>query len=60
MISQSSKSSGQAQLLERLRGRQAQIGIVGLGYVALSLTYAEVGYKVLVLTLIKSRQTQSI
>jgi len=39
----------QAELLEKLRSRQALIGIVGLGYVGLplSLTYAEVGYRVL-------------
>ena len=39
----------QAELLEKLRSRQALIGIVGLGYVGLplSLTYAEVGYQVL-------------
>lgn len=39
----------QAELLENLRSRQALIGIVGLGYVGLplSLTYAEVGYRVL-------------
>ena len=38
-----------AVLLEKLRNRQALIGIVGLGYVGLplSLTYAEVGYQVL-------------
>ena len=38
-----------AELLEKLRSRQALIGIVGLGYVGLplSLTYAEVGYRVL-------------
>ena len=39
----------QAELLEKLRSRQALIGIVGLGYVGLPLclTYAEVGYRVL-------------
>ena len=39
----------QFELLEKLRSRQALIGIVGLGYVGLplSLTYAEVGYRVL-------------
>ena len=39
----------QAELLEKLRSRQALIGIVGLGYVGLplSLTYAEAGYRVL-------------
>jgi UDP-N-acetyl-D-glucosamine dehydrogenase len=36
-------------LLERLRNKEALIGVVGLGYVGLplSLTYAENGYKVL-------------
>lgn len=36
-------------LLERLRNKEALIGVVGLGYVGLplSLTYAEIGYKVL-------------
>ena len=39
----------QAELLEKLRSRQAVIGIVGLGYVGLplALTYVEVGYRVL-------------
>lgn len=39
----------QSELLEKLRSKQALIGIVGLGYVGLplSLTYAEVGYRVL-------------
>ena len=39
----------QAELLEKLRSCQALIGIVGLGYVGLplSLTYADVGYRVL-------------
>ena len=38
-----------SEVLEKLRSRQALIGIVGLGYVGLplSLTYAEVGYRVL-------------
>jgi len=37
------------QLLQRLRSREALIGVVGLGYVGLplSLTYAENGYRVL-------------
>ena len=45
----SSNVTHQAELLEKLRSRQALIGIVGLGYVGLplSLTYAEVGYRVL-------------
>jgi UDP-N-acetyl-D-glucosamine dehydrogenase len=45
----SSHATHQAELLEKLRSRQALIGIVGLGYVGLplSLTYAEVGYRVL-------------
>ena len=39
----------QAELIEKLRSSQALIGVVGLGYVGLplSLTYAEVGYRVL-------------
>ena len=39
----------QSELLEKLRSREALIGIVGLGYVGLPLclTYAEVGYRVL-------------
>ena len=38
-----------AELLEKLRSREALIGIVGLGYVGLplSLTYSEVGFRVL-------------
>ena len=49
MTSLSSHATHQAALLEKLRSRQALIGIVGLGYVGLplSLTYAEVGYRVL-------------
>jgi UDP-N-acetyl-D-glucosamine dehydrogenase len=49
MTSLSSNATHQAALLEKLRSRQALIGIVGLGYVGLplSLTYAEVGYRVL-------------
>lgn len=45
----SSHATHQAELLEKLRSRQALIGIVGLGYVGLPLllTYAEVGYRVL-------------
>ena len=45
----SSNVSYQAELLEKLRSSQALIGIVGLGYVGLplSLTYSEVGYRVL-------------
>ena len=43
------KFSRSADLLEKLRSREALIGIVGLGYVGLplSLTFAEVGYQVL-------------
>lgn len=39
----------QEQLIEKLKNKQAVIGIVGLGYVGLPLMlrYAEVGYKVL-------------
>lgn len=49
MTSLSSNVIHQVELLEKLRSRQALIGIVGLGYVGLplSLTYAEVGYRVL-------------
>ena len=45
----SSNSHHHSFLLEKLQSRQALIGIVGLGYVGLplSLTYAEVGYRVL-------------
>ena len=45
----SSSVTHQDVLLEKLRSRKALIGIVGLGYVGLplSLTYAEVGYRVL-------------
>ena len=48
-LSSSSNVTHQADLLEKLRSRQALIGIVGLGYVGLplSLTYAEVGFRVL-------------
>ena len=48
-LSSSSNVTHQAELLEKLRSRQALIGIVGLGYVGLplSLTYAEGGYRVL-------------
>ena len=47
MTALSSNVTHQAELLEKLRSRQALIGIVGLGYVGLplSLTYAEVGYQ---------------
>ena len=49
LSSSPSNATHQADLLEKLRSRQALIGIVGLGYVGLplSLTYAEVGYRVL-------------
>ena len=49
MTQLSSDVTYQAELLEKLRNRQAVIGVVGLGYVGLplSLTYAEVGYRVL-------------
>ena len=45
----SASSSHHQQLLQRLRSREALIGVVGLGYVGLplSLTYAENGYRVL-------------
>ena len=51
----------QAELLEKLRSRQALIGIVGLGYVGLplSLAYAEAGYRVLGLD-INQRQVDLI
>ena len=41
--------SHQTKLIGKLRSREAQIGIVGLGYVGLplSLAYAEAGYRVL-------------
>ena len=44
-----SSSSSKSELLNKLRQRQALIGIVGLGYVGLPLclTYAEKGYRVL-------------
>ena len=53
----SSKPTNQAELLEKLRNRQGLIGIVGLGYVGLplSLTYAEVGYRVLGLDIDESK-----
>ncbi len=49
MTQLSSDVTYQAELLEKLRSRQALIGVVGLGYVGLplSLTYVEVGYRVL-------------
>ena len=42
-------SSNHAELIEKLSNRQALIGVVGLGYVGLplSITYSEVGYRVL-------------
>ena len=48
-LSSSSNVTHQAELLEKLRSRQALIGIVGLGYVGLPLllTYSEEGYGVL-------------
>ena len=48
-LSSPSSMTHQTDLQEKLRSRQALIGIVGLGYVGLplSLTYAEVGYRVL-------------
>ena len=47
----------QAGLLEKLRQRQALIGVVGLGYVGLPLclTYAEKGYRVLGLDIDQSK-----
>jgi UDP-N-acetyl-D-glucosamine dehydrogenase len=49
MTSTSSNISNQVVLLEKLRTRNALIGIVGLGYVGLPLclTYAEKGYQVI-------------
>ena len=43
------RSTYHSELIQKLRSRNALIGIVGLGYVGLplSLTYAEVGYSVL-------------
>ncbi len=51
------KINHQTELLGKLRSREARIGIVGLGYVGLplSLTYAEVGYKVLGLDIDQSK-----
>ena len=53
----SALSSHQTHLIEKLQSRNAQIGIVGLGYVGLplSLAYAEIGYKVLGLDIDKSK-----
>ena len=50
-------STVHAELLVKLRQRQALIGVVGLGYVGLplSLTYAEQGYRVLGLDIDKSK-----
>jgi len=50
-------SSHHQQLLQRLRSREALIGVVGLGYVGLplSLTYAENGYRVLGLDIDRSK-----
>src|SRR5262249_29087456 len=41
--------NGRASLLEKIQGREARIGIVGLGYVGLplGLTFAEAGFSVL-------------
>mgnify|MGYP001268490012 CR=1 FL=1 len=49
MTQMSCNSSHFVDLLEKLRSRQALIGIVGLGYVGLplSLTFVEAGYRVL-------------
>ena len=57
MKTSSSSAIHQAELLNKLRSRQALIGIVGLGYVGLplSLTYAEVGYRVLGLDIDQSK-----
>ena len=57
MTQLSSGVTCQAELLEKLRNRQAVIGVVGLGYVGLplSLTYAEVGYRVLGLDIDESK-----
>ncbi len=57
----SNPSTHKSELLEKLRSRRALIGIVGLGYVGLplSLTYAEVGYRVLGLD-IDQRKTDEI
>jgi len=48
-MSDSTPSAHHQALLERLRNKEALIGVVGLGYVGLplSLTYAENGYRVL-------------
>lgn len=57
MTQLSSGVTCQVDLLEKLRSRQAVIGVVGLGYVGLplSLTYAEVGYRVLGLDIDESK-----
>ena len=57
MTTVSSNLTHQAELLEKLRSRKAFIGIVGLGYVGLplSLTYAEVGFRVLGLDIDQSK-----
>jgi UDP-N-acetyl-D-glucosamine dehydrogenase len=54
-------SAHHQQLLQRLRSREALIGVVGLGYVGLplSLTYAENGYRVLGLD-IDARKIEAI
>ena len=48
-MSVSTPSAHQQALIERLRNKEALIGVVGLGYVGLplSLTFAENGYRVL-------------
>ena len=52
-----SSTTAHAELLEKLRQRQALIGVVGLGYVGLPLclTYAEKGYRVLGLDIDQSK-----
>ncbi len=60
-MSASTPSVHHQALLERLRKKEALIGVVGLGYVGLplSLTYAENGYRVLGLD-IDASKTESI
>ena len=58
-ISIPSSSAAHPELLEKLRQRQALIGVVGLGYVGLPLclTYAEKGYRVLGLDIDQAKIT---
>src|SRR5262249_61717754 len=53
--------NGRASLLEKIQGREARIGIVGLGYVGLPLgmTFAEAGFAVTGFD-VDARKVQSI